>query len=79
MILGLEVRDGTVMAVTADEGGNVVARTVQNGTGAAAAADAVRAVGGAGSAGLGVAVRDAREDSIGHRQRDDVPCAARGA
>ena len=64
MILGLEVRDGTVMAVTADESGNVVARTVQNGTGAAAAADAVRAVGGAGSAGLGVAVRDARDPSF---------------
>ena len=62
MILGLEVRDGSVMAVTADDSGIIVARTVQNGTAAGAAADAVRAVGGAGCCtGLGVAVRDARD------------------
>ncbi len=61
MILGLEVRDGAVMAVTADDNGAVVSRAVQNGIGAASAADAVRAAGGAGSTGLGVAVRDVRD------------------
>lgn len=64
MILGLEVRDGTVMAVTADESGAIASRAVQNGTGAASTAEVVRAVGGAGSAGLGVAVRDARDPSF---------------
>ena len=64
MILGLEVRDGSVMAVTADDNGAIVARTVQNGTGAASVVGAVRAVGGAGSAGLGVAVRDGRDPAF---------------
>lgn len=64
MILGLEVRHGTVMAVAADESGAIVARTVQNGHGAASAADSVRAVGGAGASGLGVAVRDARDPAF---------------
>ena len=64
MILGLEVRDGSVMAVTADESGAIVGRAVQNGTGSASAAEAVRAAGGPGCTGLGVAVRDARDPSF---------------
>ena len=61
MILGLEVRDGTVMALTADEGGAIVARSVQDGTGAASAAAAVRAVAAGGWSGLGIAVRSTRD------------------
>lgn len=64
MILGLEVRDGTVVAVSADESGRIVARSAQEGSGASAAADAVRALAGAGCSGLGIAVRDARDPSF---------------
>jgi len=74
VILGLEVRDGAVVAVTANESGAIVARSVQDGSGASSAANAVRAVGGAGSAGIGVAVRDTRDPFF-----SEVIAAAAGA
>jgi predicted NBD/HSP70 family sugar kinase len=74
VILGLDVRDDAVAAVTANDSGAIVARTVQQGSGAATAAEAVRAVNGAGSTGLGVAVRDSRDPSF-----SEVITAAAGA
>jgi predicted NBD/HSP70 family sugar kinase len=64
VILGLEVRGGTVVAVAADESGAVINRTRQEGVGASAAAGAVRAVSGTGCTRIGVAVRDARDASF---------------
>jgi glucokinase len=64
VILGLEVCGGTVIAVAADERGGVISRTKQDGVGASAAADAVRAVSGPGCTAIGLAVRDARDASF---------------
>jgi glucokinase len=58
MILGLEVRDGAVTAVTAGDDGGVTARAVKTGVDAATAADAVRALGRSPLSRIGVAVRD---------------------
>jgi glucokinase len=63
VILGLDVRDGTTVAVAASEDGAVIARSVQQGTDASAAADAVRAVAGSGATALGIAVGDPRDPS----------------
>ena len=69
----MEVRDGSVAAVTADDDGTLVARNVQPGTSASAAADAVRAVVD-GPALVGVAVRDPLDHAIA-----DLVAAAAGA
>ena len=63
MIVGLEVRDGAVAAVTADEHGAILARSAHAGHTAGSAADAVRAVTGGSSARLGVSVRDPLDPS----------------
>ncbi len=64
MILGVEVQDGAVAAVTANESGGILARATRDGTGASSAADAVRAVTGGQPARLGVAVKDTHDPSI---------------
>ncbi len=64
MILGVEVRDGAVVAVTASESGSILARATADGLGATSAAEAVRAVSGGQSAGLGIAVKDTNDPSI---------------
>ncbi len=74
MILGLEVRDGAIAAVTANENGDVLARGLQPGASAAAAAEAVRSVNGAGSTRLGAAVKDPRDPAF-----TEVITAAAGA
>lgn len=69
----MEVREGAVAVVTAGENGAIGSRTVQAGTSASSAADAVRAL-ASGPAELGVAVRDPVDPAIA-----DVVAAAAGA
>jgi len=60
----VEVRDGAVASVAANENGDILARATTDGHGATSAAAAVRAVNGGESTGLGVAVKDTRDPSI---------------
>ena len=69
----MEVRDGSVAVVTADDKGTPLGRNTQPGSTASAAADAVRAVAN-GPALVGVAVRDPADPAIA-----DVVAAAAGA
>jgi glucokinase len=73
VILGIEVRDGSVAVVTADDNGTPVGRSTQPGATASAAVDAVRAVANGPSL-VGVAVRDPADPAIA-----DVVAAAAGA
>jgi glucokinase len=73
VILGLEVRDGSVIVLAADDKGTLLGRNTQPGSTASAAADAVRAV-ASGPALVGVAVRDPADPAIA-----DVAAAAAGA
>ena len=72
MIAGLDVRDGSVVAVRIDDEGRVIGRAAHDAT-AAGSADAVRAVGGTPTR-LGAAVRDPAEPGIA-----DLVAAAAGA
>lgn len=74
MILGIEVREGAVVALRATEGGAVDARRAEAGATPASAVDAVRAVAD-GPARLGVAVCD----PVDARVADVVAAAARAA
>lgn len=69
----MEVRDSTVVVVTVDETGAISGRSLQSGTSASAAADAVRAV-AKGPTPVGIAVRDPADAAIA-----DVVAAAAGA
>ena len=73
MILGIELRDGNVAVVTADDNGTALARHEQPGTSASVVAEAVRTV-ATGPMRVGVAVRDPLDPSIA-----DVVAAAAGA
>jgi glucokinase len=64
VILGLEVRDGAVAALTANESGAIVARATRDGTGASAVAEAVRAVTDGRADRLGIAVADSHDPSF---------------
>jgi glucokinase len=57
VIVGVEVRDGSVAAVTSDDGGRITARHTQDGATAASVTDAVRALAHGGSARVCLAVR----------------------
>ena len=69
----MELRDGNVAVVTADEHGAALARHELRGTSASVAADAVRSI-ATGPTRIGVAVRDPLDPSIA-----DVVAAAAGA
>jgi glucokinase len=58
VILGLELHEGTVTAVSAAADGRVRARATRPGSDAAAAADAIRELAGEPASHLGIAVRD---------------------
>ena len=73
MILGMEVRDGAVAVVAAGDGGAITGRSLQPGTTASSAVEAVRAV-TSGSATIGVAVRDPGNPGVA-----DIVAAAAGA
>jgi predicted NBD/HSP70 family sugar kinase len=64
VILGVEVRDGGVAALTVNDSGDIVARAASDGIGAAAVADAVRAVADVGTDRLGIAVRDKDDPAL---------------
>ena len=64
MILGVEVRDDAVAAVTVDDTGVVTKRARRDGATVEAASDAVRAAMAGTPASLGIAVRDPLEDGV---------------
>lgn len=64
MIVGVEVREGGVAAVTSDDTGRITARHTQQDTTAASVADAVRALAPGGSARVGLAVRNPIDASV---------------
>ena len=64
MIVGVEVRDGAVAAVTSDDAGRITSRHTQEGTTAASVGDAVRALAPGGSARVGIAVRNPIDANI---------------
>jgi predicted NBD/HSP70 family sugar kinase len=74
VILGIDVRDGSIAAVGIDPDGTVVARTIRPGATPAAVVDAIRDIGGERSNGVGVAVRDPADPAT-----TDVVAAAAGA
>lgn len=65
MILGVEVREHAVLAVTADDAGAITRRGRHDGVAGPSAVEAVRAaLGGAQATAIGVAVRDPLEDGV---------------
>jgi glucokinase len=74
VILGLEVRDGALVAVIVDEDGGVVAVDKRDGATPAVVADAVRAVAHHAPAAFGAAVRDP-----GSNEAADVVASAVGS
>lgn len=64
MTLGVEVREGAVVAVAADDSGIVTKRARREGAGAESAGDAVRAVLAGTPSAVGIALRDPLEDGV---------------
>ncbi len=75
MILGVEVREHAVLAVTADDAGTITRRGEHDGAAGSSAVEAVRAaLGGGHATAIGVAVRDPLENGV-----EDIVRAVTGA